>query len=166
MLFRSDEVWDEELSRLGTLCIAGKLSDQVVRDFAHVPGIIGLGPRDDLLGEIARSRAAIVPLWHGGGTRLKCLEAMAVRTPVVTTSKGCEGIDHGGCFLVADTAAAFKAALLTLLRDPVAAARQATAGRALFDRRYSLPANAARLEQAIDAARRVSARRQIGRAHV
>lgn len=155
-----ENVWDEELASHVQLCVAGKMSDRAAAEFANVPGIVGLGPMDDLLREIAGSRCAIVPLWHGGGTRLKCVEAMAVRTPVVTTSKGCEGIEHGGAFRVADTAPAFKAAIVDLLKNPDGAAESAAHGRAVFDRCYSLSANAARLVQAIAGATRVNLTRR------
>ena len=148
------EVWNDELSARTTLTIAGRLSDQVVREFSAAPRVVALGQRDDLIAEIARSRCAIVPLHEGGGTRLKCIEAMAARTPVVTTSKGCEGIAHGGSFRVADTPAAFRAALLDVLADPVKAAASGAAGRAVYDREYSLKANARRLQRALDAAAR------------
>ena len=154
-----NEVWDEELQSRTNFCVAGKMSDYVVQDFPGVPGLVGLGPQDDLLQEIAQSRCAIVPLWHGGGTRLKCLEAMAARTPVVTTSKGCEGIDHSGAFRVADDAATFKSAILDLLNDPTQALEAAALGRAVFDRHYSLAANAVRLDEAIASAGRSRSRR-------
>jgi glycosyltransferase involved in cell wall biosynthesis len=150
-------VWDENLRARTTLCVAGRFSDRVVEEFADVPGITGLGARDDLLDEMARSRCAIVPLWKGGGTRLKCIEAMATRTPVVTTSKGCEGIAHGGAFRVADDAAAFRAAILAVLDNPAKAAADADLGRAIFDSDYSLGANAARLVRALEDAKRVHA---------
>src|SRR5262249_47060918 len=78
-------VWDRELRAKASLHVVGKKSDEAVRQLGDVPGIVGVGAKDDLLTEIAASRCSIVPLLHGGGTRLKCLEAMAVRTPVVTT---------------------------------------------------------------------------------
>ena len=80
-----------------------------------------------------------------------------MRTPVVSTSKGCEGIEHEGAFLVADTPAAFKAALIALLDDPSESARRAALGRAAYDRTYSLAANASRLDAAIEAAGRAKA---------
>ena len=45
-----------------------------------------------------------VPIRHGGGTRLKILEAMALGTPVISTSKGAEGLDaqDGREILIAD----------------------------------------------------------------
>jgi glycosyltransferase involved in cell wall biosynthesis len=146
------EVWDDTLRATATLCIAGRDSEDAVREFADVPGIMALGQHDDLIAEIAHSACAIVPLWQGGGTRLKCLEAMAARTPVVTTSKGCEGIAHGGVFHVADTASAFRDRILDILTHPETARRAAADGRALFDRNYSLAANAGRLQHVLESA--------------
>jgi glycosyltransferase involved in cell wall biosynthesis len=116
------------------------------------PGFFGLGAQDDLLAEIGASRCSIVPVLHGGGTRVKCLEAMATRTPVAATSKGCEGIAHDGTFWVADSPVAFKSAILDVLSDGERATRQATAARAIFDRAYSLPANVASLDHVLAAA--------------
>ncbi len=48
---------------------------------------------DDVRGLVASSMVALAPLRSGGGTRLKILEAMVMGTPVVTTSKGVEGLD-------------------------------------------------------------------------
>jgi len=146
------KVWDGALRARTSLCVAGRLSDRSVEEFAGVPGIAGLGVREDLLGEMARSRAAIVPLWHGGGTRLKCLEAMATHTPVITTSKGCEGIRHRGTFRVADDAASFRSAIHDVLDNPAGAAEGARRARAIFDTDYNLAANAARLQRALESA--------------
>lgn len=81
--------------------------------------VVRTGFVDDIKQEIAAATIAIVPLLHGGGTRLKILEAMLLRTPVVSTSKGAEGLDcvHGTHLLIADTAAEFAAAVNQLLSD-------------------------------------------------
>ena len=68
---------------------------------------------------IASSSVSLAPLLQGGGTRLKILEAMALRTPVVATSKGAEGLDatpeeH---LLIADSAEDFARQVLRLLQD-------------------------------------------------
>jgi glycosyltransferase involved in cell wall biosynthesis len=152
-------VWDERLRARTQLCVAGKLSDRAAAEFVDVPGIAGLGIRPDLLSELAASRAAIVPLWHGGGTRLKCIEAMATRTPVITTSKGCEGIAHAGAFRVGDDAASFRAAVLRVLDDPASAAQDAARARRIFDAEYSLGANASRLAAALESGKHMAAKR-------
>jgi glycosyltransferase involved in cell wall biosynthesis len=74
---------------------------------------------DDVRPLIAGARACVVPIRYGGGTRLKILEAMALGTPVVATSKGAEGLDvlPGQNILVADEPADFAAQVLRLLRD-------------------------------------------------
>jgi glycosyltransferase involved in cell wall biosynthesis len=46
-----------------------------------------------------------VPIFSGGGTRFKILESLALGTPVISTSKGAEGLDlvHGHDILIANT---------------------------------------------------------------
>lgn len=85
---------------------------------------------DDVRPLIARSWISLAPILVGGGTRLKILEAMALRTPVVATSKGAEGLDarHDEHLLIADTPEAFAEAVLRLLKEP--GLRQRLAGNA------------------------------------
>jgi len=75
---------------------------------------------DDVRPLIARSWASIVPLHTGGGTRLKILEAMALGTPVVATSKGAEGLDVEADkhLLIADTPEGFAQKVIRLLQEP------------------------------------------------
>lgn len=89
---------------------------------------------------VARSAVFVVPLLHGSGTRLKILEAWALDRPVVTTSKGCEGLDcePGHDILVADTPAAFVDAVGRLLDDGAMAERIAQNGRATLLARYDI----------------------------
>jgi glycosyltransferase involved in cell wall biosynthesis len=81
--------------------------------------ILLTGMVENVYPHIARSWCSIVPLQTGGGTRLKILEAMALHTPVVTTSKGAEGLDvqDGKHLLIADNPEAFAQSLIRLLRD-------------------------------------------------
>jgi glycosyltransferase involved in cell wall biosynthesis len=71
------------------------------------------------------AHAVIVPVLYGSGTRLKVIEAMAFRRPVVSTTAGAEGlpISNGNEFFEADQPEEFAAALLELAeqcarRDP------------------------------------------------
>lgn len=72
---------------------------------------------DDIASLIASSTVSLAPLWSGGGTRLKILEAMAIGTPVVATSKGAEGLDavSGEHLFVADDPRQFADDVLRLL---------------------------------------------------
>lgn len=60
---------------------------------------------------------AIVPLLSGSGTRLKILEAMSMGNPVVSTTKGAEGIEfeNGRHLLIADDAGHFAEQIKQLL---------------------------------------------------
>ncbi len=63
---------------------------------------------------------SIAPILSGDGTRIKIIEAFAHNSPVVSTTKGCEGLDvvDGKHLLIADTAEDFANACLKLLNDP------------------------------------------------
>lgn len=79
---------------------------------------------------IARGEISIIPLLIGGGTRLKVLEAMAMRKPIVSTTLGCEGLDivDGESAVFADTPQEFAAAVVRLFSD--GALRERLAARA------------------------------------
>ena len=83
-------------------------------------GIIVTGRVDDVRPYLERAAAYIVPIRIGGGTRLKIYEAMAMEKPVVSTTVGAEGlpIKNGQELLLADTPAAFAAAVVQLLTSP------------------------------------------------
>jgi glycosyltransferase involved in cell wall biosynthesis len=102
-------------------------------------GIVFEGHVADIRRFVASSAVAVVPLRGGGGTRLKILEAMAMGTPVVSTSKGAEGLDvrHGEHLLIADDGAGFARAVRQVLEDPGLAARLASAAHRLVHERYT-----------------------------
>jgi glycosyltransferase involved in cell wall biosynthesis len=68
---------------------------------------------------VAEAWGSLAPLQVGGGTRLKILEAMALGTPVVATSKGAEGLDAvpGEHLLLADKPEEFAEAVIRLMQD-------------------------------------------------
>jgi polysaccharide biosynthesis protein PslH len=82
-------------------------------------GVHFSGYVDDIRLAVGSSAVCVVPLREGGGTRLKILEAMALGTPVVSTSKGAEGLDviDGEHLLIADEPQAFATAVTRLLTD-------------------------------------------------
>ena len=97
-----------------------------------------LGRPDDVRPAYRRSYATIVPLFSGGGTRLKILESFALGRPVVSTAKGVEGlaVRPGVHYLPAETAEEFVAQLVAL-RDSALWARLVTEARVLVESRYS-----------------------------
>jgi len=74
---------------------------------------------EDVRPLVASSWVSLVPLRVGGGSRLKILEAMALGVPVVSTSKGAEGLDltDGLHLLLGDTAIAFADRVIRILND-------------------------------------------------
>ncbi|MBV9848271.1 MAG: glycosyltransferase [Armatimonadetes bacterium] len=102
------------------------------------PGIELTGYLDDVRPAVRGAAACAAPLRQGGGTRLKILEAMALGTPVVTTSRGAEGIAarDGQEIFIADAPADFAAAVLRLMADRALRARAGAAGRRLVEDRY------------------------------
>ena len=130
--------WPAVRARLprATLAVAGAGIDAPLeRRLAAHAGVEVLGLVDDVAELLAGARAAVVPVWEGGGTRLKVLEALAAARPVVGTAIGVEGIGfaHGREGLVADDAAALGEALAELLADGERAAAMGAAGRRLAD---------------------------------
>lgn len=92
----------------------------------------------------------VVPLRMGSGTRLKVLEAMAMRKPIVTTTIGCEGIDvrHGESALVVDEPEAFADSVIELFHNEVLRNRLADKGEELVRDSYQWPIVGRKVEEA------------------
>jgi glycosyltransferase involved in cell wall biosynthesis len=93
---------------------------------------------DDVRPLVAGASACVVPIRQGGGTRLKILEAMALGTPVVSTTKGAEGLEvtPGKNILIADEPADFASQVVRLMREPDLRERLAVNARRLVEERY------------------------------
>lgn len=89
-----------------------------------LPGVTFAGAVDDLAGHLMGADLAVIPLRAGGGTRMKILDDFAARVPVVTTSKGMEGlpVTDGEQLRVVDDPDAMADVVQELLGDPAACA--------------------------------------------
>jgi glycosyltransferase involved in cell wall biosynthesis len=78
------------------------------------------GYLDDIRPAVTSSQVCVVPLQQGAGTRLKILEAMALGTLVVSTSKGAEGlaVESGKHLFINDSPEPFAAHTLNLMNNP------------------------------------------------
>ncbi|MCC6177939.1 MAG: glycosyltransferase [Chloroflexi bacterium] len=105
---------------------------------AGAPEVEFTGYVADIRPVIARAGVSVVPIWQGGGTRLKILESMALGTPVVSTSKGAEGlaVSHGQDILLADDPEDFAACVEAVLRDAKLRTRLAENARRLVESQY------------------------------
>lgn len=120
------------------LVVTGHAPDPVPRALRH-PRVRYTGRLESLDAVYRESRAFIAPLLSGTGTRVKLLEAMAIGMPIVSTSKGAEGLDivPGEHLLIADDAPEFAAAITRLLRDRDESECLGAAARALVRQRYT-----------------------------
>jgi glycosyltransferase involved in cell wall biosynthesis len=116
----------------------------ITGDHANLPfpsraNITLAGYVDDIKSVIASSAVSLAPLMSGGGTRLKVLEAMALGTPVVATSKGAEGLGavSGDHLLIADTPEDFADRVIQLLRDARLRTHISQSGKVFVKEKYN-----------------------------
>ena len=135
------EVWPRLRERWPGLVwrLVGKNPEAVPRSPRGDPRIEVVGPVEDAVAELARSRVAVVPLLSGSGTRLKILEAWAAGLPVVSTTLGAEGLPvrDGENVLLADGAESFAAAVTRLLACTSIRGKLGDAGRLLLEKEFT-----------------------------
>lgn len=108
---------------------------------------VGFAPR---LTELqARSALFLAPLRHGGGSKLKVLEALAAGLPLVATAQGVSGLplQNSRDYCGGETSEALAAALAKLLNDPGYARQLAVNGRAYVCAHHDWQIAAAQLER-------------------
>ncbi len=111
---------------------------EMFRDRLASPGVLFTGRVDDIAPFFRTARLLVVPLRIGSGIRVKIVQAFGARLPVVSTSKGCEGLEarDGVHLAVADDPEAFAERVVHLLEDADAGAALAREGRALAERSH------------------------------
>lgn len=121
-----------------TLTITGSTEGVDLRGLALDDSVHLTDYVEDVRIPVAEASVAVAPIRQGGGTRLKILEAMALGTPVVATSKGAEGLQvtHGEHLIVADDAETFALRTVELLDNPDLRSRLAAGARCLVEERY------------------------------
>ena len=96
----------------------------------------------------AAADVVLVPILSGGGTRLKVLDAMAARRPIVSTPQGWAGVDvEPGVHLLSESDPdGFARAVAGLLGDPARREALGAAARARAEESYDWRALGDRLE--------------------
>ena len=102
-----------------TFAIVGRFPTPEIWAMAKDPRITVTGTVPDVRPYLWQARVSVVPLKIGGGTRLKIYEAMAARTPTVSTHVGAEGLvaSDPTHIRIADSPAEFAQHCLSLLSD-------------------------------------------------
>jgi glycosyltransferase involved in cell wall biosynthesis len=130
-LWLGRDIWPrvEAEVRGARLLLVGRDPTPAVRALAS-PTVEVTGTVADVRPYLARAAVTVAPLRSGGGTRLKLLEALGVRRPVVSTTIGADGLEDlvGRGVVLADQAPAIAAALVDLLKNPARAADMGRAG--------------------------------------
>lgn len=131
-----------ELRRRGVefhLDIIGKGPTQDVIDATDAEADITLhGFVDDIAPYYEQASAFICPINDGGGTKLKILDAMAKRLPIIGYPLACEGIEvvHGETALIGESPAALADAVELIGNDPALRDRLGDGGRQLVEQSY------------------------------
>jgi glycosyltransferase involved in cell wall biosynthesis len=118
------------------LLLAGpEMPDRLAAQADRAARVVRLGFVSDLPDLLRRSRVVLVPLWQGGGTRLKVLEALASARPVVGTPLGVEqiGVVNGRHAMIAQTPAALADEVARLMADPERSMALGREGRGLAE---------------------------------
>lgn len=132
------------------LYVVGKWSTNIQQLLKEAyPEIIFTGFVENL-SAFVNGKISIVPIRIGSGMRMKILDAISMGSPLVTTSKGMEGLplSDGRDCLIADTAEDFAQAVETLCGNPMLQEELATRAQQkqkeslnpsdLYERRLSL----------------------------
>lgn len=138
VLWFASEVWPRIRAALpgAHVYIVGKRPHPRLDVLREIPGIIITGAVPDTRPYIRAAAVYIVPLWVGGGTRFKILEAGAMAKAIVSTSLGAEGFPNvEQAVMLADNAVAFADACITLAKN-TAVREEAGAQAQAFVRAY------------------------------
>ncbi len=124
------------------------------------PGLVEVtGFVEDVRPYLAAATVVVVPLRVGGGTRLKILEALAMRKAVVSTAIGAEGLAtvHDKELIIADDPRFFAQQIVNLIEHPDRRIRLGLAGHQLVRLHYGWSNIAERLEGVYQGALRQAA---------
>jgi glycosyltransferase involved in cell wall biosynthesis len=155
VLFFLKEVWPLLKEKIPTLTmdIAGtNPPESVVTLGKSLPGVTVHGYVDDVRPMIDSAAVFVCPIRDGGGTKLKILDAFAMKKCVVAHPIACEGINAtpGKDIVFASTPAEFVAEIERLLADEPARRALGAAARDLVEREYSFRAIGKEFSQVIE----------------
>ena len=134
------------------LLLVGKNpSQKLIQTAQKYSGVICTGTVPDVKPYLAASSVVVTPLFEGGGTRLKILEAFAAGRPVVSTTKGVEGINaqDGEHLLIRDDVEGIIDSISQLWSDLSFGKKLVNAAYELVQTKYSWEAVAHKIEPAI-----------------
>lgn len=143
--FLLDEVWPKIIQRRpkAYLEIVGKGASQSIMERARrFVGVELTGFVDDVRPHLSRSNIYVCPVFDGGGTKLKMLDAMAMGKAIVAHPVACEGLalTHGREVYMAATGNEFADAIVRLFDDAALRVRLGDAALSHVRRHFSYDA--------------------------
>ena len=142
MVFFAKEIWprvERELPNI-TMTVIGRGSLKVLDDLSRAGSKIEhLGFIDDIRKYMEDATIYVCPIYDGGGTKLKMLDAMAMGIPIVAHPIACEGLDvvNGEHVLCASTPNEFLSKIRELVHDANLRYKLSVNGRKLVEEKYS-----------------------------
>lgn len=136
------------------LLLVGRVPTKMMLEAAEKdPDIVVPGSVPDVRPYLAAASVMVVPLRQGGGTRLKILEAFAAGCPVISTTKGAEGLKakDGEHLLIGDEIDAIVKGVCQIWSDAALGAKLASAAYELVKAEYSWEAVSQKVEPSIRA---------------
>ncbi|MFZ1060704.1 MAG: TIGR03087 family PEP-CTERM/XrtA system glycosyltransferase, partial [Candidatus Rokuibacteriota bacterium] len=114
----------------------------------RLPGVVVTGTVPDVRPFYAQASVCVAPLRIARGVQTKILQGMAMGLPVITTSRGCQGIEArpGQDLLVEDDPIVFATRLVELLRNPTLRCGLGRRARAFVEAHHPWESSLARLE--------------------
>ena len=135
------------------IVLAGRRSDTHLGDIiGNDDRVVATGTVPSMAEYFRQAEITLVPLLTGGGTRVKILEAFAHGTPVVSTTKGAEGLGltPGKHLMIGDDPGTFADHIIRLLHDPNRATGLANTARRFLQKERSWTSVINQVEAAMD----------------
>jgi len=123
-----------------TLLIVGRNPSQdFIKKYNAVDGVEVLADVDDIRPHIEEAEVYVCPIRHGGGTKLKILDALAMEKAIVAHPVACEGIDvtNEKNVLLAESSNEFVKKIVRLLNDADLRVKLGKNGRQLVEDKYA-----------------------------
>ena len=147
-----DKVWPEikSIYKDSKLFIIGKNPPEELKRI-RTKGVVVTGYVKDIRPWISMSEVFVVPIFWGGGIKIKILEAMAMGKIVVTTEIGARGVgaEDGKDMVIANTREEFFNKISNLFKNQNLSRNISTNARAFIKKNFSLGRISAQLKEVI-----------------
>lgn len=147
MSFYVGQVWPMVIKKIPDAelrIVGGGLSMELKARFEQEPGVRALGYVEDLAAEYRNCAFAVAPIFSGGGTNIKVLEAMSHRCPCLLSRCAAKGFDSiiqpSETALIASTPEDFFQKTISLLNDNGLRQKIGEAGHRAIQQSYSFKA--------------------------